>query len=305
MDTGHLRIDSPYPMVRLCHRTLEPSYEGPVFVWDIDKTYLDTRFERLRDLVAIPFELGVDKHAFPGTAPLLHGLRAGPDGREHRPLFFVSASPHQIHAAIERKMLIDGVGYDGITYKDPLRVLMRGQPRQLKEQMAFKLSALSLLYEELPRGAKLFLFGDDAEQDTLIYCLFADIAAGRLRDEVLKGVLQRAGVRSSYADAIADLARTWPAREAVGGIYIHLVRCGDGSSIAGYEARVIGWPTPVAAAAELHAGGFLSAEALERVREISKPSETISGAAEADPAGHWTPAQHRLRSGAGSTGPRQ
>ena len=305
MATGHVRVSSPYPLVRLCHRTLEPDYEGPVFVWDIDKTYLDTRFERLRDLVAIPFELGIDKQAFPGTAPLLHGLRAGPGGREHRPLFFVSASPHQIHAAIERKMLIDGIGYDGITYKDPLRALLRGQPRQLKEQVAFKLSALSLLYEELPEGTEILLFGDDAEQDSLIYCLFADMAAGRLRDLVLEAVLRRAGVLPSYAAAIAGRARTWAPREAVQAIYIHLVRCPEGSSIEAYDSRVVGWPTPAAAASHLHEAGFLSAQHLARVHGIAKPSEVVYGAARPDPAGHWTPESYHSHSGGGALPPHE
>ena len=300
MAKGHVRVDSPYPMVRLCHRTLEPSYEGPVFVWDIDKTYLDTRFEKLKDLIAIPFELGVDKQAFPGTAPLLHGLRAGPDGRDHRPLFFVSASPHQIHAAIERKMLIDGIGYDGITYKDPLRALLRGQPRQLKAQIAFKLSALSLLYEDLPEGAELLLFGDDAEQDTLIYCLFADMAAGRLRDRVLEAVLRRAGVRPAYAETIAGRARTWAPREAVKAIYIHLVRCPEGASIEAYDSRVVGWPTPAAAASHLHDVGYLSPAALTRVRRIARASEVLFGAAAPDPTGHWTPSSYHGRSGDGA-----
>src|SRR4051812_48106233 len=101
-------------MVRVIDRVPEAGARGAGFVWDIDKTYLDTRFSQLKGLAGIPFEFGIDKRALPGTVELPRGLRDGPTGREHRPLYFVSASPPQIAPAIERKMLLDGVEWDGI-----------------------------------------------------------------------------------------------------------------------------------------------------------------------------------------------
>jgi len=252
------KLTTPYPMLRVMHRILPPDYCGPVFVWDIDKTYLDTRFSQLKHLFRIPLEFGVDKKEVPGAAHLLQGLRKGPGGRDHRPLYFVSASPHQIRKSIEKKMLLDGVEFDGITFKDPVKVLMRGQFDQLKEQTAFKLSALLLLLKDLPAGAEMVLFGDDAEKDALIYSLFADIAAGRLESPQLDETLLSLGVRKEYAVALAQLASDLPCREATRLIYIHLTRCPDGSSISEFGPSIIGYPTTAAAARHLLEQGYLS-----------------------------------------------
>lgn len=284
------RLDAPYPMLRIAHRSVDADYCGPVFVWDLDKTYLDTRFSQLRHLVKIPLEFGVDKRAVPGTPALLHGLRDGPGGRAHRPLFFVSASPYQLHRTIARKMLLDGVEFDGITYKDPLRVLLRGHVGELKHQLGFKLSALLLLFRDLSAGSEIYLFGDDAEQDALVYCLFADVAAGRLRGRRLADTLTRLGVRAPYQGALVALCGTLPAREAVSGVYIHLVRCPDGSSVRDFGPRVVGFPSAAGAGRHLHGRGLLGAAALEKVGEgAGQPVAVFTGTADPDEGGWWTP----------------
>ena len=38
-----------YPHSRTNDRVLAADYAGPVDVWDIDKTYLESEFERFRD----------------------------------------------------------------------------------------------------------------------------------------------------------------------------------------------------------------------------------------------------------------
>lgn len=271
------RVDAPYPMIRRVERTLEPDYAGPVFVWDIDKTYLDTRFSELKGLLTIPFEFGIDKHAIEGTVQLLHGLREGPSGREHRPIFFVSASPPQIASSIERKMLLDGVEWDGITYKDPLRMLLRRQPDQLREQVAFKLSALLVLFGELPPGAQLHLFGDDLEKDAFIYAAFADAVAGRLRGERLRQCLVKSGVRDQYARAITARVGDLPVRDAVAGIYIRLERDAKGAAIKPFGPRVVGSPTFAATAEKLESEGLLSKPSADRVRAASPPSVSVVG----------------------------
>ena len=277
-------------MLRIVHRELPPDYVGPVFVWDIDKTYLDTRFSQLKGLLRIPFEFAVDKREIPGTRELLVGLRSGPSGREHLPLFFVSASPYQIRRSVEKKMLLDGVEFDGITFKDPLKALRRGQFDQLKHQAAFKLSALMLLVQELPAGAKLYLFGDDAEADALIYCLLADITAGRLAGAGLAKALLGLGVRTEYAGHLTSLADELPVREALAGIYVHLVRYPSGESIREFSTRVVGYDTVCAAAAHLAGLGLLSAQALSAVQAVASPGEPVFG--EVSPTALWTPEEY-------------
>jgi phosphatidate phosphatase APP1 len=117
----------------------------------------------------------------PGVIELLHGVRAGPEKKDYKPIYFVSASPNQIHNPIERKMLLDGVQHDGITFKDWARLIRRRQFSQLKNQTAYKLAALMTLTADLPLGCRLILFGDDAEADALTYSIFADVCAGHLR----------------------------------------------------------------------------------------------------------------------------
>lgn len=283
------RLKKPYPMLRIMERELDPRYEGPVFVWDIDKTYLETRFSQLKHIVKIPFEFGVDKQAVPGTIALLHGLREGKTGREHRPLFFVSASPPVLELPIGKKMLLDGVEYDGVSYKDWPRLILRREFTQVKEQIGYKLAALLMLYRDLPAGCRFHLFGDDAEKDALAFALFADVAAGRVRGRALHDTLVVGGTEHHYAEEIASLAEPLPERECVERIYVHLIRQPGGESIAEFGAGVLGCPTFFAAAKVLHTEGLLSDQSLESVRQAAPDGEGIFGKAPADDTGYWCP----------------
>ncbi len=293
MSSEYRRLDRPYPMARVNHREFGPFYQGPVFIWDIDKTYLDTRFSQLKGLLRIPFEAGLDKRAYPGVVSLLQALRDGPADREHRPLYFISASPRQLRGHVEKKMLLDGIEFDGITFKDPLKVLFRGQLDQLKEQVAFKLSALLLLAEELPDGARCHLFGDDAEKDALIYSLFGDVVAGRLRGAELEWTLRELGVRSDYAHNVARRTAPMPPRELVEAIHIHLVRHPDGSTIADFGPHVVGYTGAGAVAKLLAERGLLAAEQAALIAEEAGPSELRRGAADPVATGWLTPPSYR------------
>jgi phosphatidate phosphatase APP1 len=249
----------PYPMVRLMHRLPEPGGPKTAYIWDIDKTYLDTHFSSLGGLAWIPFEFGVDKRAVPGTVPLLHALRRGPDGRAFHPLYFVTASPHQIRRSVTKKMLLDGVEFDGIVFKDWGAVLRRGGPRRLKEHLAFKLGALLVMAADLPREITLHLFGDDAEADPLAYCLFADVAAGRIRGDALRDRLRAQGVREATIGPLLEAAEGLPAVDRVAGIHIRLIRAPDGARIREFGDQVTGWVDGAALARTLHAAGLIPA----------------------------------------------
>lgn len=286
------RLNDPYPMLRIMERELDPFYEGPVFVWDIDKTYLETHFSQLKYLVKIPFEFGIDKRAIPGTTQLLHGLREGKTGREHRPLYFVSASPPLLQIPIQRKMLIDGIEYDGVSYKDWPRLILRREFTQVKEQVGYKLAALLLLYRDLPEGCRFHLFGDDAEKDALAFALFADVAAGRVRGRELHDTLVVGGTEHHYAEQIMRLAEPLPARECVARIYINLIHHKDGASVAEFGPDVLGCPSFSAAARVLHAEGLLSDANLEAVRAAAGDGAAIAGQAPPDEAGYWCPRRY-------------
>lgn len=284
------QVRAPFPMVRKIQRALDPDYSGPAYIWDIDKTWLDTRISQVKGMLKIPFEFAIDKRALPGTTALLHALREGPTGREHRPLYFITASPPFIRKAIERKMLIDGIEFDGVTYKDQVEVFRRRQFGSLREHTAFKLGALLLLARAFPVGTQIYMFGDDAERDPLIYSMFADICAGRLRGDALIAAQLRLGVLPEYARDVATLADSLPACERVRGIHINLVREPDGSRIRECDPRVVGYPSAGAAARYLCERGLISERGRDRVIGAG---EVVFGQAPVDPDGWWTSAHTR------------
>ena len=224
-------------------RTLPPDYVGDVLIWDIDKTYLDTRFSSLRGLLAIPFEWAIDKRALPGTVPLLRALRHGPG--EHSaivPLYFVSGSPPQLRRVVEKKMLLDGVEPDGITFKDQWALVRARNPQAIVEQVGYKLKALLLYRKEQPPGARYLLFGDDAERDLDSFLTFGEICAG-LRGPALAERLGALGAWRPDIEEVVTLADATPiVPDPVVRVFIHEIRGhpGIGSASAfSRDARVV------------------------------------------------------------------
>ena len=232
-----------YPLDRTNDRTYPPGFEGDVYIWDIDKTYLATDFDSLRGLVSIPLELAIDKRTVAGTDVLIRGLRRGPRragaAPRSNPLYFVSASPPQLRRVIEQKMLMDEVEYDGITFKDQVGLVRQGRVGLLRRQMGFKLSALLLLRAELPWSVREHLFGDDSESDALIYALYADIVAGRLRGADLAATLDRNEVEVDVAAHVVQLAEGLERRDIVERIYIHLTTRKPPATFAELAPRVL------------------------------------------------------------------
>lgn len=196
-----------------------------VFRWDLDKTYLRSEFDSLRELVKIPFEKPEDKVTVPGVIPLIRSLKtvATRTGREAR-IYFISASPPQIAKAIREKLTLDAVDYDGITFKNQLQHIVRGRFRNLREQVGYKLTELLRARPGFAANAREVLFGDDWESDPLIYSLYADVLAGRVETEQLRSILQTLGVDPRLVAEAAALASSVARIDAVERIYINLER---------------------------------------------------------------------------------
>ncbi len=177
-----------------------------VFRWDIDKTYLVSRFDSLRGLLRIPFERATDKVAVPGVRALIRALRrrAVEQGTVPR-VYFLSASPPQIGAAIRAKLELDGIAYDGITFKDQVRSLMRGRFDGLREQIGYKLEELLSAAAHCDPDSRELLFGDDWESDPFIYSVYADVVAGRIGPAFMAELLERAEVSRGHIARILDL----------------------------------------------------------------------------------------------------
>ena len=75
-----------------------------IFRWDLDKTYLRTEFDTVRDLVRSAFESATDKQAYPGAAALLRALKRSADHR----ICIVSGSPSQMRQVLAAKLALDG-----------------------------------------------------------------------------------------------------------------------------------------------------------------------------------------------------
>jgi hypothetical protein len=234
--------------------------------WDLDKTYLRTEFDSLRDLVRTALERPDQKRTNPGASTLLREMvRAGV--RVH----ILSGSPEQMRQRLEDKLRLDGIIWESFTLKPNLQNLLKLRFRALRDQLGYKLPALlrarARLGEtgERPAECTETLFGDDAEADAYVYSLYADFVAGRIGEEVLLRVLERGRV---YEDVIAEAIETARAIEHADGIeriLIHLERQTPPDDFRTYGPRVVPFYNYLQAAFVVHEDGRLGADGLLRV----------------------------------------
>jgi hypothetical protein len=199
---------------------LPPGKRPPrhTFRWDLDKTYLRTEFDSIRDLARSAIETAADKQAFPGATALLRALRQD----DHR-ICIVSGSPTQMRQVLAAKLALDGIEYDEFVLKNNLKNILRGRFRALRAQIPYKLPAM-LRSRIAAAAASETLFGDDAEADAIIYCMYADLVAGRVSLSDLERVLIAARAYDDDAQHCLDLARDVPKGAAVQRMFIHLDR---------------------------------------------------------------------------------
>ena len=209
-----------------------------VYRWDLDKTYLKSEFETVRDLFRAAFEGAEKKQAVPGAAALLREIRK----RDGARVCFISGSPRQMRKVLTKKLQLDGVEFDEFILKPNLGNLFRGRFRAMREQVGYKLPALLAGRSGLPDETKETCFGDDAEADAFVYSLYADLLSGRVDRALLEKVLAAARVYPddakrtlSLADSVA-LARAQP--EPVERIFIRLDKHSPTARFDRYGARL-------------------------------------------------------------------
>ncbi len=208
-----------------------------VYRWDLDKTYLQTDFDRVRDLLRSAFEGADKKRAVPGAAALLRELRKGDGAR----VAFISGSPRQMRRVLTEKLRLDGVEFDEFILKPNLRNFFRGRFRALRDQVGYKLPALLAGRSGCTDETRETCFGDDAEADAFVYSLYADLLAGRVERATLLQVLERARVYPDDAArtlALAD-AVAFRGPDAVDRIFIRLDRHSPTSRFDRYGARLV------------------------------------------------------------------
>ena len=231
-----------------------------VYRWDLDKTYLETNFEKLSRLVRIALEGPDDKINVPGSAALLREL-SGRRGLSPARVCIVSGSPTQMRRTLEKKLRLDGISWHEFHLKPQWENLKRGRLRALRDQVGYKLPLLLRSRTDLPAEVSETLFGDDAESDAFIYSLYADIVAGRVDDKALVKVLKAA---NAYSDAIESCMRAlrkleFQRAEAVERIFIHLDGDTPPAFFRPYGPRVVPVFNYFQAALVLFSSGHLDA----------------------------------------------
>jgi hypothetical protein len=206
-----------------------------VFRWDLDKTYLRTEFDTLGDLVKSALETAQDKQAYPGAAALLRSLR---QSSEHR-ICLISGSPSQMRKVLAAKLALDGVEYDEFVLKNNLLNLRRLRLRALRAQVPYKLPALLESRLGLLGTPPETLFGDDAEADAIIYCLYADILAGQVSMGELERVMAAARAYDDQTERTLALAERVRRGDAVRRILIHLDRRSPTAGFGLYGRRLV------------------------------------------------------------------
>jgi phosphoserine phosphatase len=224
-----------------------------VFRWDLDKTYLRTEFDSFGDLVKSAIEEASDKQAFPGATALLRAL----GGEGHR-VCIVSGSPTQMRQVLVAKLALDGIAYDEFVLKNNLKNILRGRFRSIRAQIPYKLPAM-LQSRIGATAAAETLFGDDAEADAVIYCLYADLVAGTVSLGDLERVLTASRAYEDDAEHILDLAARVPKANAVQRMFIHLDRRSPPLGFRRFGPRLVPVFNYFQAALVLYQDGVLTA----------------------------------------------
>jgi hypothetical protein len=214
-----------------------------VYIWDLDKTYLDTAFESLGGLWRTLREKAFQKRNVPGTATLVRALRdhwqETHDGRKDFPIFFITASPPQLERKIHDKLNFDGIYPFGLFCKDNFQNLAPGRLWRLTQQVGYKLQALLQLRLHLAEDVQQVLWGDDSEADAIIYSLYSDMCARRLEERETRKILHHFKVVGQQVDTILRMLEDIPKQDPVKRMYINLAADTDADYYLKFGRRVL------------------------------------------------------------------
>jgi hypothetical protein len=231
--------------------------------WDLDKTYLRTEFDTMRDLVRTAFERADEKRTNPGAATLLREL-----ARSKVSIHILSGSPEQMRKRLEEKLKLDGIEWDSFTLKPNLQNMLRLRFRALRDQLGYKLPSLLGIRTAAGddvAGVKESLFGDDAEADAFVYSLYGDIMSGRAGEELVAEVCERGRVYEDVAAEVIRCVRLVKPEPVVERIFIHLERQSAPRDYAVFGTRAVPFYNYLQTAFVLHEDGRLPPESLLRV----------------------------------------
>ncbi len=213
-----------------------------VFVWDLDKTYLDTKYESLKGLWKTITDRPHQKVNVAGTSELVSAISESWKKRFPNinfPIYFITASPPQMEVNILNKLKFDGFEPIGIYCKDNLRNLNPTRWWRLTKQVGFKLHALLLMRVHLHSDVRQILWGDDSESDVIVYSIYSDICCRRLERSELEKILRGLHVSGEQVRAIFDLQDQIPFQDPVEKIYINLAEDTDAEYYLKFGRRTL------------------------------------------------------------------
>ncbi len=243
MSDWKLRAQKNADVVFFSYATSEQEKNAKeVYLWDLDKTYLDTRFESLTGLIRTVFEKPFQKKNIPGTGALIRALKSQWEASQpNTPLaiYFITASPPQLESNIHEKLQLDGVNPFGVYCKDNIQNLRPKRLWRLTKQVGFKLQALLQMRLRLGEDIREIMWGDDSESDAVIYSLYSDICARRLDQKSIVSTLKHFFVTGAQVETIIELQNKLPIHDPVEKIYINLADDTDSEYYLKFGRRVV------------------------------------------------------------------
>lgn len=241
-----------------------------VYVWDLDKTYLDTSYHTLKDLWRTAVERAFQKRNIPGTSSLVRALQdfwQQETGGINLPIYFITASPPQIEGKIVEKLDLDGIQPFGAFFKDNLRNLTPRRFWRLNKQIGFKLQSLLQLRLRLSENVRQVFWGDDSESDAIIYNLYSDICCRRLKNSEIRKILRHYLVPPDQIDTLFRLQKQIPEYDPVDKIYINLADDTDPEYYLKFGRRTVATTSTLQIAIDLLQDGRLSSTQLVRIAQ--------------------------------------
>ena len=182
-------------------------------ICDIDKTYLETKFETFYQLARVAFERASSKRIVKGASDVLIACRwsdaafkfkqdATLSIRPHA-VHFLSSSPTQLRKVLEEKLLIDGLDWSSDTFKNQTYNILKGRVDLLKHHVAYKSAAILELMNRGPENSEYILIGDNAEWDAYVYVGIQLLCAQKLSLDGYARYLETAGVDSITSQSLS------------------------------------------------------------------------------------------------------
>lgn len=237
--------------------------------WDVDKTYIHTDFDSIGALIRAWRQTPEEKRNIAGAPALLRELLASEQG--HGKVTFISGSPKQMRDVLLKKFELDGIRPDNVILKPNLSNVLKLRLRDVHNQVGYKLQ--SLLASRLPDKSE-YLFGDDSEQDALIYSLYGDLIQGIVAVDEFQELLTMAGL---YPADVERIVRQYldleTGRGFVERVFIHLDRRSPMTRFSSYGWRVVPVYNYFQAAIVLFDMGMLPDRALKHIVEAMRVAD--------------------------------